>query len=42
MRTFTMKALDFWDELNAWNQYGLAFIGGIALFLLGLEVAARL
>ena len=42
MRTFTVKALDFWDELNPWNQYGIAFIGGIVLFVLCLEAAARL
>ncbi len=42
MRTFTVKALDFWDELGAWNQYGITFIGGIAVFVLCLEVATKL
>lgn len=37
MRTFPEKLLDFWDDLDIWNQYGICFVGGIAVFVSILE-----
>ncbi len=33
-----MKLMRFWNDLNIWNKFGLAFIAAVALILLILEL----
>ena len=38
MRTYPQKLLDFWDDMDIWNQYGIAAVSSIAALVLFLEI----